>query len=449
MKIRIVLFVMICLCMPGIGYAQSLLKTGGTSNAYESVTGSTPKIGIGITNPSSKLHVYHDISNGTGFKIETFEQKGGVIYPYGSLESFVSKNGQMYGLYQSNATGKEILNYLKSDLQIGNVKIWTEDGSRTSGIALDSNLSSFDFSLAAGSGPAVHPLLVDIHGITVNSKVTTSEFQLLSNPGLNYVLLSDAEGNASWADPGQFNLSDDDWFFNDAGDLFTTAPKVGICTRSPRAKLEVNLEEQDSTIYGIILNQMSDYANTYEIRFDRNQAEEWAIGSRNWGDTMPAFFIWNEARGGSALFIEKESGNIGIDTHWPNAKLDVKGSAKTFCMGINTNPPDPESSWKLFVEGGIKAREVLVTVQDFADFVFSDKYSLLPIYELDQFIAKNKHLPGIPSADEVQKNEGIELGSMQVKLLEKIEEQALYIIDLQKQLDELKQTVNSMKEERP
>jgi len=71
------------------------------------------------------------------------------------------------------------------------------------------------------------------------------------------------------------------------------------------------------------------------------------------------------------------------------------------------------------------------------DYVFAPDYRLRPLLELEQFIQQNKHLPEIPSAQEIEEN-GIDLGAMQSKLLLKIEELTLYILDLQKQIDELR-----------
>lgn len=73
------------------------------------------------------------------------------------------------------------------------------------------------------------------------------------------------------------------------------------------------------------------------------------------------------------------------------------------------------------------------------DFVFSKDYELLSLYEVEQFIAENHHLPNVPSAAEVKAN-GIDLGEMNVILLQKVEELTLYILNLQRQIDELKQT---------
>lgn len=70
----------------------------------------------------------------------------------------------------------------------------------------------------------------------------------------------------------------------------------------------------------------------------------------------------------------------------------------------------------------------------------------MKISELDQFVKTNYRLPGLPSAAEIEDNGGVEVGAMQTKLLEKVEEQALYIISLQQQIDKLKAMILSVKE---
>ncbi len=89
----------------------------------------------------------------------------------------------------------------------------------------------------------------------------------------------------------------------------------------------------------------------------------------------------------------------------------------------------------LNVLGGIITDSIRVSPSvDWADYVFADDYQLKPIGELGNFIKVNKHLPNIPSAAEVASN-GIELATMDAKLLEKIEELTLYILQQQKQID--------------
>ncbi len=63
--------------------------------------------------------------------------------------------------------------------------------------------------------------------------------------------------------------------------------------------------------------------------------------------------------------------------------------------------------------------------------------ALPSLSEVESYITRHRHLPGIPSAKEVENN-GVDLGEMNAKLLQKVEELTLYVIDLQKQIDELK-----------
>ncbi|MEI6052814.1 MAG: hypothetical protein WCQ44_08950, partial [Opitutaceae bacterium] len=75
-----------------------------------------------------------------------------------------------------------------------------------------------------------------------------------------------------------------------------------------------------------------------------------------------------------------------------------------------------------------------------ADYVFDSNYSLMPLQQVESYVNENKHLPKMPSATEV-KDKGMNMGEMQNKLLQKIEELTLYVIEQQKQIDELKKLV--------
>jgi hypothetical protein len=102
-------------------------------------------------------------------------------------------------------------------------------------------------------------------------------------------------------------------------------------------------------------------------------------------------------------------------------------------VGIGvTNPTE-----KLSVNGKIRAKEIKVEAINWPDYVFGEDYELPELKNTEEFIKKNKHLPGIPSAEEVEK-EGVSLGEMNNKLLKKIEELTLHLISMKKELDELK-----------
>jgi hypothetical protein len=101
-------------------------------------------------------------------------------------------------------------------------------------------------------------------------------------------------------------------------------------------------------------------------------------------------------------------------------------------VGIGTVNP----TYKLSVNGNIRSKEVVVE-SGWADYVFTKNYSLPSLTELKSFIQKNNHLPDIPSAKEVGEK-GLELGNMQKKMMEKIEELTLYILQLKSEIDQLK-----------
>lgn len=157
--------------------------------------------------------------------------------------------------------------------------------------------------------------------------------------------------------------------------------------------------------------------------------------------------IWTINAQGSFAFATDPNGKAHIyrNISTPTSIITFDNMGR---VGIGLEPPN-NGTYKLYVEGGIAAREVKVTTQiPFPDYVFSKDYKLMSLYELEQFIKANNRLPEMPSAKEVEKNNGFEVGKMQINLLKKIEEQALYIIDLQKQIDEMKEQFEQLEKKK-
>jgi hypothetical protein len=99
-------------------------------------------------------------------------------------------------------------------------------------------------------------------------------------------------------------------------------------------------------------------------------------------------------------------------------------------VGIGTMEPQS----KLAVNGTVTAKEVTVTTDGWADYVFEDDYEIMPLSEVEEHIRDKKHLPGVPSAQEVEEN-GLSLGDMQAKMMAKIEELTLHMIEQNKKLE--------------
>jgi len=106
-------------------------------------------------------------------------------------------------------------------------------------------------------------------------------------------------------------------------------------------------------------------------------------------------------------------------------------------IGAFANPP---SDAKLAVDGYIYARKLTVTSQSWADYVFDSAYKLAPLNEVEDFIQKNKHLPGMIPAAAVEKK-GVDVGENQAVLLKKIEELTLYLIEQNKKINLLQEQV--------
>lgn len=109
-------------------------------------------------------------------------------------------------------------------------------------------------------------------------------------------------------------------------------------------------------------------------------------------------------------------------------------------VGIGTTSPTE----KLSVNGTISAKKIKITQSGWSDYVFDKKYKLASLSSLEAYIHKNKHLPDMPSAKEVEEK-GISVGDNQVLLLKKIEELTLYMIRQQKQIDAQQNEIRGLK----
>ena len=121
------------------------------------------------------------------------------------------------------------------------------------------------------------------------------------------------------------------------------------------------------------------------------------------------------------------------DILFANLPSDGTSSSQTF----TDNQVRSHVNLKLSADGLLMAKEVKVTLTGWPDYVFGDNYKLMTLEETEQYIRDNGHLPDVPSAAEVE-DEGLSLGEMNKVLMQKVEELTLHVIELQKQIDQLK-----------
>ncbi|HMC98546.1 MAG TPA: hypothetical protein VKH37_00285, partial [Ferruginibacter sp.] len=150
------------------------------------------------------------------------------------------------------------------------------------------------------------------------------------------------------------------------------------------------------------------------------------------------------------LVVKYNTGYVGIGTTSPGYLFDVNGNGHVndhLIVG-NITYTFP-SEYRLAVADGIITERLKIKTyaSGWPDYVFKSNYNLPKLEDIDEYIRQNNHLPEIASEEEVKKD-GIELGDMNAKLLKKIEELTLYMIDANKQIKQLQQEVNALKEKK-
>lgn len=247
--------------------------------------------------------------------------------------------------------------------------------------------------------------------------------------GHNYwagMMMNNTDGNyGNGGDFSIFTYSNRDMTFRTGSGNFIIFPssggRVGVGTTSPGAKFEVNgninvgsynnvATGYGNRLYFAGVSSNSDHmwiskynasSNATELRVnigdDKQNADKLVVGCHYWngGEWFPTFTV-------------QANGRVGIGTTAPDAPLTVAGN--------------------------IHAREVKVTATaGGADFVFADDYALPNLVDVEAYVKENRHLPEIPSAAEMEEK-GLHLAEMNIKLLQKVEELTLYMIEQEKQL---------------
>ncbi|WP_333596694.1 hypothetical protein [Chryseobacterium flavum] len=241
--------------------------------------------------------------------------------------------------------------------------------------------------------------------------------------------------------------------FYAADDRIFLKGNVGIGTETPGAKLDV--------VGDVIAGNKSatEGVNAFSVRYDNGSFNNWGA-LRSGAETYMSYgakasstnaYGWVSSNGSlsnykTAVTLGNEgikflgSANSQTSINSPVVMNEFMRITPSGNVGIGTKNPDQ----KLTVKGKIHAEDVIVDMNVPADYVFQKyfdgqspirpDYEMPGISELESFVKEHKHLPEIPSAEEIL-NGGVGLGEFQMKLLQKIEELTLYIISLKKEID--------------
>jgi len=209
---------------------------------------------------------------------------------------------------------------------------------------------------------------------------------------------------------------------------------VGIGTNAPETLLNVNVGSGGlNGIAGIRVGGLVNYSSL-ELGIDG----DYDGMIRSYGNNINYYAGHWKTKGTPAT--EDHSHNwytskIG-STDWATVKMTLNADGN---LGIGTiNPKN-----KLDIRGTIHSQEVKVDMDNWSDFVFKKDYNLPTLKEVEKHITEKGHLQDIPSEEEVLKN-GINLGEMNAKLLQKIEELTLYMIEMKKENIEMKERLTKL-----
>ncbi|WP_217607274.1 hypothetical protein [Chitinophaga sp. GbtcB8] len=227
-------------------------------------------------------------------------------------------------------------------------------------------------------------------------------FQEVGGPAHSYKTTVDSTVNnygMSYGNTAYFNGTGNNYF----------AGKIGISTTNPIFSL-----------------QSASYNNTGAASsFLWGQYYGTAVGVPGTSSSYYAFHVISNVNqnaagltgGAKSLFFVRPDGNIGIGTTTPQAKLAVNGD--------------------------IFAQKIKVTQTGWPDYIFGEDYALPSLAVVEKYINEHKHLPDIPAASAVEKD-GLDVGDMNKKLLQKVEELTLYIISLNKKNEALEQRLSEL-----
>ncbi|WP_461630292.1 hypothetical protein [Labilibaculum euxinus] len=214
--------------------------------------------------------------------------------------------------------------------------------------------------------------------------------------------------------------------------------RLGIGTTSPVAPFDVRTLEAKGTPVAIFNNTFADYSREVEDNrpfvIKRTTGFEEAIYT--FVQDAEAIQEYRNDEGSNRLVFrmvntDTESGGGANANRNEVMILHGNGTGGGVSIGSSNLPV----GYRLSVDGKILAEEIQIKLsQSWPDYVFSEDYQLMPLSELGLYILHNRHLPDVPAQAEVRK-QGLSVGEMNAKLLQKVEELTLYLLEQNQQME--------------
>tara|TARA_R110002050_G_scaffold183172_1_gene316641 strand:+ start:737 stop:1642 length:906 start_codon:yes stop_codon:yes gene_type:complete len=259
-----------------------------------------------------------------------------------------------------------------------------------------------------------------------NNITILNNFEIPNNIGSNYGVRVSGYITAPETGPYYFWIaSDDEGTLELSTDTEYSNATLIAYVADWASDLEWNKEPEQKSI-GINLTAGQHYYVQAHLK-EGSGGDHLTIGWRKPSDgngTVPIEIIPNAVLSPRGTTFS----NNGV---WSNTGSDIFFSNGS--VGIGTQSP---GTYKLAVNGNMRAKEIKVETANWPDYVFDKEYNLPTLKEVEAHIEKEGRLINIPSAEEMQAD-GVRLGEMSKLLLEKIEELTLYIIDQEKRIEHL------------